>query len=431
MKVSEPWHVVPIKDVCEAIIDCVNKTAPIVEYETPYKMIRTSNVKDGWINLDAVKFVEADVFAKWNRRTTPCRGDVILTREAPLGEVGMIRTNDHVFLGQRLVLYRANPDKLDNRFLLAAFQSDYLQAQIKSLGSGATVEHMRVPDAEKLIVKLPSLPVQRRIGDILSAYDDLIENNTRRITILEQMAQMLYREWFVHFRFPGHENYRLIQSTLGEIPDGWQVSTLGDVTNKIGSGATPRGGKKSYQSEGISLIRSLNIYDYMFEMADLAFINDEQAQQLDNVTIEPNDVLLNITGASVGRCSMVPSSLLPARVHQHVAIVRADSASIDPFLLLDTINNDRSKQRLLGIAQGGATREALTKDAIAGFPILLPPLDLIRRYGQIAGPVHTLREKLCGKNENLRMTRDLLLPKLVSGEVSVEHFEKDALAQTV
>ena len=202
MSTRAEWPVVCIKDVCESVIDCVNKTAPTVDHPTPYKMIRTTNVRDGWINLNEVRFVETEVFARWNRRATPRSGDVILTREAPLGEVGMLRGNDQVFLGQRLVLYRADPLQLDNRFLLYSFRFDYLQAQIKSFGSGATVEHMRVPDAEKLLLRLPPLPIQRRIGDILAAYDNLIENNARRIKILEEMAKMIYREWFVEFPLP-------------------------------------------------------------------------------------------------------------------------------------------------------------------------------------------------------------------------------------
>ena len=223
------WTKVLIKDACESIIDCVNKTAPAVEKPTQYKMIRTTNVKAGWVNLSAVKFVNEDVYKKWTRRGKPRKGDVILTREAPLGEVGMLRSNDTVFLGQRLVQYRADPYKLDNRFLLYSFQGDFLQGQIKSLGSGATVEHMRVPDAEKLVLLLPPLPTQRKIAAILSAYDDLIENNTRRIKILEEMAQALYREWFVKFRFPGHEKVKMEESEMGMMPEGWEVGTLEDA----------------------------------------------------------------------------------------------------------------------------------------------------------------------------------------------------------
>jgi type I restriction enzyme S subunit len=297
--------------------------------------------------------------------------------------------------------------------------------------SGATVDRIPLTAFPEFEVSLPLRHAQDKIADILSAYDDLIENNTRRIKILEQMAQMLYREWFVNFRFPGHEKAKMVESEMGRIPKGWRVSRLGEVTTKIGSGATPRGGKNSYQATGITLIRSLNIYDYQFAMADLAFINDEQARQLDNVTVEPNDVLLNITGASVGRCAMVPSYLLPARVNQHVSIIRANPTKCDPFFLLDAINHDRNKQRLLGVAQGGATREALTKETITEFPVLLPPLDSVCKYGQVAGPLHQQREILSRKNEVIRTTRDLLLPKLVSGEVSVEQIEKEAVAKMV
>jgi len=231
------WQSVCIKDVCDSIVDCVNKTAPIVDWETPYKMIRTTNVKSGWVNLAGVRYVSEETYVKWTRRDLPKKGDVILTREAPLGEVGMIRSEDTIFLGQRLVQYRANRTKLDNRFLLYAFQSDDLQGQIKSFGSGSTVEHMRVPDCEKLMLQLPPLPVQTKIADILSAYDDLIENNTRRIKILEEMAQLLYREWFVNFRFLGHEDVKLVESAIGLIPEGWEVRNIGSLlTHHIGGG---------------------------------------------------------------------------------------------------------------------------------------------------------------------------------------------------
>lgn len=208
------WVDVCISDVCDSIMDCVNKTAPTVAVPTPYKMIRTTNVRDGWVNLSEVKYVDQATYRKWTRRQLPRKGDIVLTREAPLGEVGMLRTDEDVFLGQRLVSYRADSSKADNRFLLYAFQSHHLQSQIQALGSGATVEHMRVPDAKRLRVLLPDLRTQRRIASILSAYDDLIENNTRRIAILEEMARRLYEEWFVQFRFPGHEEVGFKESKL-------------------------------------------------------------------------------------------------------------------------------------------------------------------------------------------------------------------------
>jgi type I restriction enzyme S subunit len=246
-----------------------------------------------------------------------------------------------------------------------------------------------------------------------------MENSQRRVRILEAMARALYREWFVHFRFPGHARLPRVASPLGDIPQGWEITTLQAVTNKIGSGATPRGGKEAYKSEGIHFIRSLNIYDYSFEFANLAFIDERQAAELDNVKIAENDILLNITGASVARCALVPSYLLPARVNQHVAIIRTEPAKASPFYVLDAINSDQRKQQLLALAQGGATREALTKDTVSNFEIVLPPRSLMKRYDGIARGVHKQREVLQRQIQNLRRTRDLLLPRLLSGKLSL------------
>lgn len=147
---------------------------------------------------------------------------------------------------------------------------------------------------------------------------------------------------------------------------------LKKITNKIGSGATPTGGKSAYKEEGISLIRSLNVYDYSFSYENLAYIDEVQAKKLSNVEIHENDILLNITGASVGRCCKVPRQIIPARVNQHVSIVRVDNNCANVDYILYYINSPHNKLRLLNIAQGGATREALTKEAIENFIVELP-----------------------------------------------------------
>jgi type I restriction enzyme S subunit len=163
------WPQVRIEDACQSIMDCVNKTAPTVSEATPYKMIRTTNVRNGVVSLDSVNYVAEDVYRVWTRRQVPSRGDVILTREAPMGEVGMLESDELVFLGQRLVSYRAEPTRLDGRFLLYALQSDPLQRQIHSLASGSTVQHMRVPDSKNLQLPLPGLQQQREAVNMLDA----------------------------------------------------------------------------------------------------------------------------------------------------------------------------------------------------------------------------------------------------------------------
>jgi type I restriction enzyme S subunit len=310
--------------------------------------------------------------------------------------------------------------EVDPKFYAYCFRTPLVRKGLTAHGGGTNISNLNQDILGALEVPFPPLRVQQRIASVLSSYDELIENSRRRIQILEKTTRTVYREWFVYFRFPGHRELNHTASSVGDIPPGWKIAILRNLTTKIGSGATPRGGKEAYHREGIALIRSLNIYDYQFEFSNLAYIDDEQAEQLDNVVVERCDVLLNITGASVARCSMVPSYILPARVNQHVAIIRADPQRMNPYYLLDTINNDQNKQKLLGLAQGGATREALTKDTISNLPILLPPQELVSRYGEVAGPLHTQREILNRQIQNLRRTRDLLLPRLLSGQVNLE-----------
>ena len=143
-----------------------------------------------------------------------------------------------------------------------------------------------------------------------------------------------------------------------------------------------------------------------------------------------NDILLNITGASVARCALVPAYILPARVNQHVAIVRANPLQISPFYLFDAINSDSRKAQLLALAQGGATREALTKETISNFEVILPPRPLIEQYDKTARAVHNQREIFQRQIQNLCRTRNMLLPKLISGEIDVSRFVEEEMEVT-
>lgn len=219
------WTRAKLSDLCTDIIDCVNKTAPKSPVETPYKMIRTSDIKDGVINLEGLFSVTEDTFKKWTRRGALQLGDVILTREAPIGEVGIVKEPNNFFLGQRLVLYRTDRRKCDPRFLLYSLMYSENKKAIIAKGSGATVPHLRVPECEKIEISIPDLEMQHRIADILSAYDDLIENNKKQIKLLEEAAQRLYKEWFVDLHFPGYENTKIIDG----VPEGWEKRKIGDI----------------------------------------------------------------------------------------------------------------------------------------------------------------------------------------------------------
>ena len=369
--------------------------------------------------LDEVRFVEAEVFAKWNRRTTPRKGDVILTREAPLGEVGMLRDDDSVFLGQRLVLYRNDPRKLDNRFLLYSLRSDFLQGQIRAFGSGATVEHMRVPDAEKLLLRLPPLRTQRRIGDILGVYDDLIENNTRRIKILEEMAQMIYREWFVNFRFPDHHKVRMANSELGPIPEGWKVATLGEI------------------AEVNQTTIKLKQPDDLITYVDIASVSTGRIDQ--KIRIPFGDAPGRARRV-VGKGDIIWSTVRPNRKSfalilnpEPDLVVSTGFAVLTPtkvpftYLYFYSTTDDFAKY--LSNHATGAAYPAVNAADFEKAKMLLPLDSLLQRFHSLTASCLELRDCLQRQNSNLSSTREILLPKLISGEVSVDYLETEPAAQ--
>lgn len=189
--VSNPknWETTSIDKICSNIVDCVNKTAPVVEYETPYKMIRTTNVRNYKVDLSSVRYVEKETFDKWNRRLTPQRGDVILTREAPVGEVGILESDDSVFLGQRLMLYRINLEFTTPEYLLYFLMSDSFKIQYEQMSSGSTVKHLSVPQCSKWNILVPPIELQLKF----SQFYKMIHCNSKLMHISFDKADTLFK----------------------------------------------------------------------------------------------------------------------------------------------------------------------------------------------------------------------------------------------
>ena len=196
--VSNPmgWGKVEIAEVCSQIVDCVNRTAPIVSEVTPYKMIRTTNVRNGMIDTSNTRRVTREVYERWTRRSIPQIGDVILTREAPLGEVGMVRDNDTIFLGQRIMQFRPEPNKIDSLFLLYMFMTKGMQEYLKLLGSGSTVEHIPVPDCKTIVIALPPLEKQQEYAAIVRKVERLRRQQTEALRQADALFGKLLHDAF-------------------------------------------------------------------------------------------------------------------------------------------------------------------------------------------------------------------------------------------
>lgn len=205
----------------------------------------------------------------------------------------------------------------------------------------------------------------------------------------------------------------ILTRSSSTLPKNWRSVKLGKLCEKIGSGATPRGGKSSYLGGETALIRSMNVFDYRFSYANLAHIADAQAKKLDNVAVQPYDVLLNITGVSVARCCIVPEDVLPARVNQHVMILRAYNQ--DPhvsFLIMCSLCNQFYKQQLLGISQSGSTREAINKGEMEEFEIMVPDRYVLTKFGQSAQSIYRMMQISLREVNMLNNAKELLLAHL-------------------
>jgi type I restriction enzyme, S subunit len=401
------WLVEPLSNVCSEIVDCLNKTATVVDGPTPYKMIRTTNVKDGRVNLDETRFVDEVVYRKWTRRFKPRRGDVILTREAPLGEVGLLRSDEHVFLGQRTMAYRANPQKLDQRFLYYSLLGPTLQAQIRMYGAGSTVEHMRVPQAESLQIPFPALATQQKIAAILSAYDDLIANNQRRISLLERMAEDIYREWFVRLRFTGHESVKLERG----LPQGWRVAELGEIF-KTSSGGTPARDDPSNFDGDIPWIKT-------GELKTTFAIGSEESITQRGIENSPAKVYPKHTVVMAMYCAMPDLSVTAndAATNQACCAFLPENSSFHHSYCYFLV---KFAQLQLVMFAHGAAQQNLSQEIIKKFPVVLPSEPLILAFGEKVAPIFDSIETLMRVNKQLKSTRDALLPRLISGKLSVD-----------
>lgn len=325
--------------------------------ETPISFVPMAAVSE--VSASVVIEEERPLGAVLKGFTPFRRDDVLVAKITPCFENGKIAQatieNELGFGSTEFHVLRPRPDTLDSRYLLHFLRQPHVrdQGERRMTGSGG---QRRVPKAflADLEIPLPPLPEQRRIAAILDKADALRAKRREAIAKLDQLLQSVFLDMF---------------GDPVTNPKGWTLEPLGLHTRKIGSGATPKGGESSYKDDGVSLIRSMNVRDGMFLYKDLAYIDEVQARRLNNVIVEENDVLLNITGASVARVCRAPREVLPARVNQHVAIIRcADSVSpiyVERALLA-------AKPSLLRVAGAGATREAITKQQIEEFQIPIP-----------------------------------------------------------
>ena len=285
-----------------------------------------------------------------------------------------------------------------DRFLFQYLRSGSFRKQIESLRTGAAQPQLPIRDIKTIGVPIPAITIQRRIADILSAYDDLIENNRRRIALLEQAARELYREWFVRLRFPGHENTRIADG----LPEGWKRKTLGELAY-VTMGQSPKSTHYNETGDGLPFHQGVTNFGYRFP-AHRTYCS------LETRVAVPRDILFSVR-APVGRINITLDKIVIGR---GIAAIR--SVQDEQNFLFYALKNHFFREDMIG---GGAIFAAVTKKELHGVQIMQASSNVIQMFSDRIRSVDSQIEGLHLMAEQLMCARDLLLPRLMSGEVTV------------
>lgn len=358
-----------------------------------------------------------------------------MAREAPVGNVAMIPEGLRPCLGQRTLLIRPDRSKVFPAFLNYLLNGPEIQGVIHAKTNGATVAHLNMKDVRALpIPELPPLPTQRRIAGILSAYDELIENNQRRTRILEDMARSLYREWFVHFRYPAHESIPLIDSPLGPIPQGWEVKTLGALMLEQIGGGWGKDVPDEKHTEPAWVIRGTDIPDARnCQVANVPH-RFHGVSNIRSRRLQDGDIIFEVSGGSkgqpVGRTLLVTPQLLSA-LGDDAVICASFCKRICPdtsgygseLLYLSFLEGYESGEIEQFQVQSTGISNFKWTEYLAKIERVIPPELLRIRFHDLVQPMLSQVATLGLQAANLRRTRDLLLPRLLSGQVTLSVME--------
>lgn len=374
--------------------DCQN------EEGSGFYFLSAKDVRDGELHYEDARQITREDFMETHRRTRLEPLDILISNSGTIGRMAIAKDIDltrRTTFQKSVAIIKADTARVDPLWLFYCLSN--AKEDLINAAGGTAQKNLLLRDLRSFRIELPPLPVQRKIADILSAYDDLIENNTRRIKILEEMAQSLYREWFMHFRFPGHEGVRLVESELGLVPEGWAVRSFGDVALNFDSKRKPLSSLQRAEMQGAypyyGAARVFDyINDYIFDGKYLLIAEDGSV-----ITEDRRPVLQFVEG------KFWPNN--------HTHVVQGTLPFSTEYIYLVMCNVDISGY-ITGAAQPKITQANLNR-----IPILAPSRNLLDVFNGIVASYFSAVRVLERKNINLRRTRDLLLPGLISGEVDV------------
>ena len=400
------WEKVAIKDICTGIYDGPHATPPLSD--TGAIFLGISNFNNGRLDFSDIRYISEDDLPKWTKRVVPQKNDIVFSYEATLNLYAIIPEGFRGCLGRRMALLRVDETKAYYKFLYYYFYSDAWRATVnENIVLGATVDRIPLIKFPNFPVELPPLETQHRIADILSAYDDLIENNQKQIKLLEEAAQRLYKEWFADLHFPGHENTKIVDG----VPEGWNWCKLEDAIQFDPKVTLTKERMKQFVPMSALSTSSMVLDESQF--TETTSNSGSKFQNGDTLLARITPCLENGKTAYV---SGLKSNEGAVGSTEYI-VMRAKT--INSYMVYLLARTDDFRQSAINSMSGSDGRQRVKSDKLKMLDYLHPTSELVREFGKIAGPIFEKICKLSRQMEQAKQARDLLLPKLMSGEVEV------------
>ena len=414
-------EVVNLEELCTGIIDCPHSTPKWQDKGIP--VIRNYNLKDGKIDCTNLSFVSEEDYKERVKRAIPEESDIIISREAPMGVVGIVPKEFQCCLGQRLVLLKIDKSKCLPKYLLYTLMSEYVQVQIRRINqTGSIVSNLNISSLKELKIPLHIFEEQRKIANILSAIDDKIQINHQINQELEAMAKTLYDYWFVQFDFPD-QNGKPYKSSGGkmvynpelkrEIPEGWEVETLKDFESKIITGKTPSRANSDNFGGEIPFITIGDIRGNTFIYSTSETLTDLGASVQQNKYLPEGSLCVSCI-ATVGEIGFTTEWSHTNQQINSIVFEDENNRYYLYFALKNYFENANAS------AKTGNTFANMNKEDFSGIRIILPRNEIKNNFHKITEPYFAQIKCLQGQNQELTQLRDWLLPMLMNGQVKVE-----------
>lgn len=417
----EQWNMVPLHQLPIKIIDGDRssrypKRNEFQSVGVPF--LNSTNIVENRLSIAGCNLISEEKYESI-RKGRVMHGDIIMTTRGSIGKIAIAhrRRIDRAIINAQMLLLRSDEVTVHSQFLFYVMCSDEFQMEMRNFASGSAQPQIPITDLKHVSIPLPPFNTQRKIAAILSAYDDLIENNLRRIKILEEMAQNLYREWFVKFRFPGYEKLKFVDSPLGMIPEGWDISTIENAF-EITGGGTPSKKEAAFWDAG-----TVNWYSPTDLTATNSMFIESSRYKITNLGLKKSSARLfpafSVMMTSRATLGVISINTTDACTNQGF-ITCLPNDRVPLYFLYHWLSNNVEMFTSLAT---GATFKEITKGVFKKIELAIPPSTLITQFEEAVRPLGETNLNLLRRNILLRKTRDLLLPKLVSGEVDVSDLD--------